>query len=105
MRPSALLLAACLTGSVLVAFGFDNSPPFPLDLGTQGAPGCKQYFPIAFTMAVVADPLGLGQHVVTIPNSLGLLGTIVLGQYVALEPGGNALGALTSNYGRVLVGR
>jgi hypothetical protein len=92
-------------GFALLAFGFDNSPPYPMDLGTQGAPGCQLYFPIAFTTAVFADPLGLGQHVVTIPNSLGLLGTIVLGQYVALEPGSNTLGALTSNYGRVLVGR
>jgi hypothetical protein len=92
-------------GFALLAFGFDNSPPYPMDLTPQGAPGCRLYFPIAFTTAVFADPLGLGQHVVTIPNSLGLLGTIVLGQYVALEPGSNTLGVLTSNYGRVLVGR
>ena len=88
-----------------LAFGFDGRPPYPLDLGTQGAPGCRQYFPVATALAVLTDGFGLGQYALPIPNNLGLAGQYVLGQYIALRPASNALGLLTSNYGRVLIGR
>ena len=92
-------------GLGILALGFDNRAPFPIDLGSQGAPGCRQYFPIATTIAVVTDNLGLGLYNLPIPNSVSVVGQIVLGQFAALRPGSNALGVLTSNYGRVLVGR
>lgn len=92
-------------GLGILALGFDNRAPFPIDLASQGAPGCRQYFPIATTIAVVTDNVGLGQYVLPIPNSASAVGQMVLGQFAGLRPGSNALGVLTSNYGRILVGR
>lgn len=87
-----------------LAFGFDNAPPYPIDMASLGASGCLQYIPFTVVSPVVTDSFGVGRHALTIPNQLGLIGVIVMGQYVVLAPSANTLGALTSNYGRVLVG-
>lgn len=93
-------------GSVaFLAFGFENLPPFPLDLTPLGAPGCRQYFDIAFTTAIGTDPLGIAAHPLSIPANQTLVGLNVYGQYGTLVPGSNALGVLTSNYGRLLLGQ
>jgi hypothetical protein len=88
-----------------LALGFDNRPPFPLDLTAMGAPGCKQYFPVSVVHALVADGLGIAEHVEQIPNNQSLIGSVVFGQHLVLSAGSNALGGLTSNYGRLLIGR
>lgn len=70
-----------------------------------GAPGCRQYIPFTVVSPMITNGLGVGQHVLTIPNQAGLIGVIVLGQYATLLPSANTLGVVTSNYGRALVGR
>lgn len=87
-----------------LAFGSDNSPPFPFDLGLAGAPGCRQYFGVSSLVGVVANASGFGSHFVQVPVNQALVGAVVFGQYAALAPGANSLGLRTSAYGRIQVG-
>jgi hypothetical protein len=90
-------IAAC-------AFGFDNAPPFPLLLTSFGAPGCRQYFPVAFAELLLADSLGIGTRTVAIPNVPATAGASVYAQYFVLDPPANALGITASNYVRLMAG-
>lgn len=91
-------------GLALAAYGFDNSPPFPLDLGSLGAPGCRQYSAIGFADVVICDALGVGQQQVAIPSTPVTLGAILYPQFFVLDPAANSLGLTTTNYARLLVG-
>lgn len=88
----------------VLAFGFDNSPPFPIDLGVVGAPGCRQYFAISNVDGLLTNGFGFGSHTIQVPVNQALVGAVVLGQFAALAPGANALGLRTSAYGRIQVG-
>lgn len=90
-------MAAC-------AFGFETRPPFPIDLTSQGAPGCRQYFQEGALVFLTANPLGIGQLALPIPSSPSVVGAVVYTQYYVLDPTGNALGITSSNYGSLLVG-
>lgn len=86
------------------AFGFDTAPPFPVLLTNLGAPGCRQYFAVAFADFVLADNVGVGQRTVTIPGAPSTIGAIVYAQYYVLDPQANALGLTASTYARLLAG-
>ncbi len=103
-QPTFWLSDAPAPAIALLAFGFDNRPPFPMDLAVIGAPGCRLYFPGAFLEPVLANNLGIGQHSVLVPTAPSTIGAILLAQYFVLDPPGNALGITSSNYARLLVG-
>ncbi|MFY9342921.1 MAG: hypothetical protein WAT39_10555 [Planctomycetota bacterium] len=86
------------------AWGFATTPPFPLLLTTVGAPGCQQYFTVAVADLVAANPVGVGQRTLAVPNTPSLVGAIAYAQYYVLDPPANALGVTASNYARLLVG-
>lgn len=90
-------LAAC-------AYGFDTRPPFPINLTALGAPGCRQYFAPAFADFVLANPVGVGQRSISVPNATATIGAILYAQYYVLDPPANALDLTASNYARLLVG-
>ena len=90
-------IAAC-------AFGFNNAPLYPINLTPLGAPGCREYFAIAFTDLVLANPLGVAQKAVPIPNSPSAMGFAFYAQYYVLDPPANALDLTASNYARLLCG-
>ena len=92
-------------GFAALAYGFNNAPPFPTDLTSQGAPGCRQYFNIAWNEFVLTNPVGIGSHVLQIPNSPAATGLVLYGQYFAFDSVGNALGITASNYARLLLGQ
>jgi hypothetical protein len=90
-------IAAC-------AYGFDTRPPFPVDLTPLGAPGCRQYFGVAFADVVLANNLGIGQRTILVPSAAATIGAILYAQYFVLDPPANALDVTASNYARLLVG-
>lgn len=90
-------MAACV-------FGFETRPPFPINLASQGAPGCRQYFQEVALVLFSANAQGTGQLSLPIPNTPSLAGAAVYAQYFVLDPPANALGITSSNYGRLLVG-
>ena len=90
-------IAAC-------AFGFDTTAPYPIDLTALGAPGCRQYFPIAVASVVIASNLGIGQQTLPVPSAAATIGAVVYAQWWVLDPPANALDLTSSNYARLLVG-
>lgn len=73
--------------------------PAPL----AGAPGCSLLVdPIVLTAAVTAAN-GTTDSPITVPNSAGLIGTLVFHQWAVLDPA-NPLGIVMSNAGRSMVG-
>ena len=84
--------------------GLNNPLLYPVELSTVGMPGCFQYFNPASSVAAVADASGLASLTAAVPQSTSLLGALFLSQYAALDPAANATGAVTSNFGRVMVG-
>lgn len=102
--PTVWLSDAPPNAPAACAFGFDPAPPFPLLLTSLGAPGCRQYFPVAFADFVLADSFGVGQRTVLIPSVPAAIGAVAYAQYFVLDPPANALGLTASNYARLLVG-
>jgi hypothetical protein len=88
----------------VLAFGDNSGAPYPMDLAVLGAPGCQLYFDQSLVIGVGVDGMGIASHNIAIPDTPGVLGQIVLGQFAALVPGANPGSILTSNYGRLLVG-
>ncbi|MCK5941470.1 MAG: hypothetical protein KAI24_05825 [Planctomycetes bacterium] len=88
----------------LLAFGGNDGPPFPVDLGFLGAPGCRQYFQLTSSAGLLTDTFGIGTHTITVPPNLALINQITNCQFATLAPGANALGLLTSRYVRLRVG-
>ena len=84
--------------------GLNNPLVFPMELSMFGMPGCYQYFGAAASVAVVADGTGFSTLAATVPQSTSLLGAQFLSQYAALSATANPTGAVTSNFGRVVVG-
>lgn len=84
--------------------GINNSQMSPMELSFLGMPGCYQYFNPASSVAAVADASGLASLTAAVPQSTSLLGAQFLSQYAALDPVANATGAVTSNFGRVVLG-
>jgi hypothetical protein len=90
-------IAAC-------AYGFSNAAPYPVNLTSLGAPGCRQYFAPAFADLVLANNLGIGQQTILVPSAAATIGAILYAQWWVLDPPANALDLTTSNYLRLLVG-
>lgn len=81
-----------------------GSTPLPLNLASYGMPGCVLHVaPDATTMLVGANNTATQQ--IPIPNDLSLLGVAFWQQVLALAPGANPTGMLTSPSMRGTVGR
>lgn len=89
-------VAALLVGTTI-------GSPWPIDLGVIGMPGCHSYTDAAVVLAVLLDASGAGAFTWTIPNTAPV-GFVFYSQFLCLDPGANAFGATTSNYGRTFVG-
>jgi hypothetical protein len=96
-QPTFWLSNAPPNGIAIAAYGFDNEPPFPVNLTPFGATGCVQYFPLVLLEPVLTNGLGIGQHALPLSSSPSVVGNIILGQYFVLDPGANALGITASN--------
>jgi hypothetical protein len=81
-----------LPGAVVLAFG---ALAQPLDLASLGAPGCRQY--LANPAVVIPFALCPATTALRVPAGTAWLGAGFAAQAVALAPGANALGAVTSN--------
>jgi len=94
--------SASATGPLFLALGVSdqswNSVPLPIDLGSLGAPGCKNY--IAHSLALSAPPRVSGRSTlpISIPYSPSLFGGIVYTQFFHLDPAANLFGLVTSDY-------
>ncbi|MEC8251990.1 MAG: vanadium-dependent haloperoxidase [Planctomycetota bacterium] len=74
-----------------------------LDLSAVGMPGCQLGLDM-IVMDAVGQVNGGGQWALAIPNSSLFLGASIWHQAVALDPGANALGLITSDTGEGVVG-
>ena len=74
-----------------------------LDLSAVGMPGCQLGLDM-IVMDAVPQVNGGGQWALAIPNSSLFLGASIWHQAVALDPGVNALGLITSDTGEGVVG-
>lgn len=92
-------------GLAIVSLGLSNAAPFPIDLTSFGAPGCRVYFPYVVLDAVSTNAIGIAPYSLTIPTTPTVVGSIFLGQFFVLDPPANAAGITASNYGRLLVGQ
>jgi len=86
----------------ILCLGFGSLVP-PFDLGLLGAPGCFQHVGVSATSAFLPTG-GTGLVPLAIPAGPALLNVRVYGQSLALVPGINALGAITSNGLDLVVG-
>lgn len=96
------LANAVPSGVGFLSLGFWFGPPFPLDLGVYGFPGCTLYFPSATTLVAIADPLGAAVVNTPVPNLPGLVGLVLYSQWLVLDATNATLAV--SNYGRFQTG-
>jgi hypothetical protein len=75
-----------------------------LDLGAFGAPGCLQSVDLRWATLVPLLRPGSDVYAVVVPNVAALAGLAVGSQSLALAPGANALGVVTSNGVRSVLG-
>jgi hypothetical protein len=92
------------SGVSFLLLGFYNGVPFPIDLGSLGMPGCREYFSPVTTQFIALDPVGGGSSSLFVPNVGAFIGTLLFSQYACLDPLANTTGVTTSNYGRIYVG-
>ncbi len=92
----------------MLLFGLSDTTylgaPLPIDLSPIGATGCSAYISIDFQTVVLADGNGGGTYQASVPNDPSLVSAHFYNQWVALVPGANPLGLLTSNYGSATIG-
>ena len=82
-----------------------GTTPLPLALDPLGMQGCTLYIaPSTFEAAGLANASGWTWWTVRIPNDERLRGSGFFLQALALAPGANAIGVLTSNAGRGTIG-
>jgi hypothetical protein len=98
------LRGAPLNSLTALLTGTNNPLVFPIELSSVGMPGCYQYLGASSSVVAIADATGLASLTAGVPTSTSLLGAQFLSQYAALDPAANATGAVTSNFGRVVVG-
>src|SRR5262245_34915267 len=83
-----------------VGFGVAGTPPLPFGLAVFGMPGCSLL--VSADLFTVLLPNGV--WTLTVPNQPALAGLSVYVQGFAQAPTANALGFITSNAGRGVVG-
>ena len=76
----------------------------PLDLAPLGAPGCRVFASQEFVQPLVIRS-GAATVRVPVPGNPWLLGRSLYVQALAAKPQANALGVVTSNGGRLRIGR
>lgn len=93
-------VAICVLG-----FSRTNSPfgPLPLDLAPVGAPGCTLTTSIDARLVVLGNG-GSASLQLALPNQATLLGARFYTQALALDPGANGLGGVTSDAAAAVVG-
>ena len=87
--------------AVLIA-GYANSTPYPSELALLNMPGCYAYTDALCTAGLTLDAAGSTNFAFVIPQAA--VGVLFYSQYACLDPGANAFGLTTSNYGRVFTG-
>ncbi len=90
---------------VLFLIGTNNQQPvFPFDLTGVGAPGCRLYHAIGAQVFAPADSLGTARLTLPLPADPNLVYIAVYASALVFDGGANAAGAVTTNYGRILLG-
>ncbi|MFO1050937.1 MAG: hypothetical protein U1F36_01825 [Planctomycetota bacterium] len=90
---------------VIFTAGISNALPlYPRDLAGFGAPGCILWHDIVASTVVVADNSGDSSFSMVVPSASNLVGAALYTSAIVWDPPANALGATTTNYGRVLLG-
>jgi hypothetical protein len=98
------LTRAPANSAAFLVMGFGNGFPFPFDLGVYGMPGCLQYFTPAATLLSFTDASGNAPYPFVVPNTPGLEGVLLYGQWACLDAPVNAVGITTSDYARLMIG-
>ncbi len=85
-------------GFLLLGFSDQQGPlgPLPQDLGLFGAPGCRVHVSPDFTTVVVGSG-GVANWSFAAPADPALAGILFFAQALAIAPGANALGGVTSD--------
>lgn len=79
--------------------------PLPVDLSFTGMPGCDLWTSIDTSISFVANPLGIGDVLIPIPETTGLLGVYFNCQFLSSDPFGNQRGIVVSNAAEGVIGR
>ncbi len=93
-----------VNGLAVSILGFYDGIPFPLDLAIYGAPGCFQYQDITASSFMLLDGAGSGTLPLAVPNDPSYVGVRIFSQFACLDPGANAPGITTTNFGRIYIG-
>ena len=104
MRVTGLAGASAATFGVL-GLGDESwlGLPLPADLGAFGMPGCSALVEPLSVRLLAQSPLSANWPE-PLPNDVGLVGLGFFAQALALVPGANAAGALTSAALQVVIG-
>jgi hypothetical protein len=79
--------------------------PLPFDMTVIGAPGCFLRASLdGLIVGVATDAQGSAKFTLPIPNLAGLLGVQFYNQYTVFDGPANAIGLVTTNAGRGLIG-
>jgi hypothetical protein len=95
------LAGAAPTRPTFLGLGGQALPPFPIDLGSIGLPGCRLYCSLDLMAPGVTDPSGNRTFPLAIPNDPGLVGARVFAQHFVLDAPGSLQ---VSDYLRILIG-
>lgn len=92
-----------VTSAAVLFIGVFTTPPWPVDLGIIGAPGCSLYHNVIGTLSAGTD--AAGSAAITIAPVSGVPCEFpIYTQWACIDPGANAIDLTTSNYGRFLIG-
>jgi hypothetical protein len=98
-RPGAALLFGGFRND-----SFRNTVSLPWEMSAVGAPGCHLYVDAPLILGAGVNGSGNASLSFAVPRDSALLCGKFYSQYVPLDPQANALGFVTSNYGRALIG-
>ena len=76
----------------------------PFNMGAISAPNCFLRASGELTLGTVTDANGTGSITIPVPNSVGLVTSIIYNQFLVNDPAANTFGWTTSNSARVTIG-
>jgi hypothetical protein len=76
-----------------------------VDLGPAGAPGNRLYTTPTLTLPLATGADGRAALPIALPDGPGLVGVQAFLQWAILDPPANALGVVTSDAARIVIGR
>ena len=97
-NPSRLVSAIGVSNTTWLGLGL------PFNMGAISAPNCFLRASGELTLGTVTDANGTGSITIPVPNSVGLVTSIIYNQFLVNDPAANTFGWTTSNSARVTIG-